>query len=474
MCSYLDSTLLAMLLKLIMKVIRNRISKLVYLDLGSGSSALKRRKRLILFILIFMICGFIPLFINTWNGPDGSKVVQSSLIHQGYPDLFERERDFLEHHKITEHILKKGETLCDCLATEDISPDTALEYTNALKKYLNLKSLKPGDYIRLFMDKNTNVLKKLIYRRGNEEVLTVIKTPLGMVTSRNTKDYVKHVTSAWGTVNSTLYEAGLKKGVNMELILELADIFAWDVDFATDIRPNDTFKFIYEEYYRDGKLVRNGRILAAEFVNAGIKHEAFYFEDKEGHKDYYDTQGRCLRKHFLRSPLRYKRISSYFSRRRFHPILRIYRPHLGIDYAAPVGTPVESVGDGRIEFIGWKGDYGKFIRIRHNHNYVTTYGHLSRFARGLKRGQRVKQGQLIGYVGSTGLATGPHLDFRMIHNGIFVNHLKIKSPPAAPVKKRYLDAFNTAVLRLRDQLETIAPKVSAATEKSISRGYKGG
>ncbi len=463
-----------MLLKLIMKAIRNRIFKRLYLDLVSRSFDLKKRKRLILFILVFMVCGFISLFINTWNGPDRGKAVQSSLINQGYPDLFERERNYLKRHKIIEHTLKNGETLCDCLAREGISPDTAFEYANALKKYLNLKSLKPSDSIRLFVDKNTNMLKKLIYGRGNGEVLTIVKTPLGMVTSRNSKDYVKRVTSAWGMVSSTLYEAGLEKDIDMELILKLADIFAWDIDFASDIRPNDSFKFIYEEYYRDGRRVKNGKILAAEFVNAGIKHEAFYFEDKEGYKDYYNHQGKSLRKHLLRSPLRYKRISSYFSRRRLHPILRIYRPHPGVDYAAPVGTPVESVGDGRVEFIGWKGNYGKFIRIRHNYNYITTYGHLSRFARGLKRGQRVKQGQVIGYVGSTGLSTGPHLDFRMMHNGAFVNPLKIKSPPVVPVKKTYLDVFNTTVIKLRDQLGTIVPKVSAAMEKSISQGYKGG
>ncbi|HIC90700.1 MAG TPA: M23 family metallopeptidase, partial [Syntrophaceae bacterium] len=228
------------------------------------------------------------------------------------------------------------------------------------------------------------------------------------------------------------------------------------------------------EYYRDGRWIKNGRILAAEFVNVGSKYQAFYFEDGKGHGDYYDSEGRCLRKQFLKSPLRYKRISSYFSRRRFHPILKIYRPHLGIDYAAPVGTPVESIGDGKIEFIGWKGDYGRFIRVKHNRNYITTYGHLSRFAKGLKKGSRIKQGQVIGYVGSTGLATGPHLDFRMIRNGRFVNPLKIQPPPVAPIRKESMEAFNATVLNLAERLKAISLKASVQVQEDTYRERKGG
>jgi murein DD-endopeptidase MepM/ murein hydrolase activator NlpD len=334
--------------------------------------------------------------------------------------------------------------------------------------------LRPGDHLKFLLERDTNVLKKLVYGRGPEEILTVIRTPLGLVASKSTTAYVTRNAVAYGTVMKSLYEAGLNADIDAGLILELADIFAWDIDFATDIRSGDTFKLVYEEYYKEGKWIRNGRILAAEFINNGSTHQAFYFEDSEGREDYYNHKGRCLRKQFLKSPLRYKRISSYFSPRRLHPILKIYRPHLGVDYAAPTGTPVESIGDGTVEFAGWKGDYGRFVRIRHNHNYITTYGHLSRYARGLRRGQRVKQGEVIGYVGSTGLATGPHLDFRVIRRGEFINPLHIESPPANPVKRADLEVFYSAVSRLTAELEVTTKRASAGIDANSHRERKGG
>ncbi|MDL1973061.1 MAG: M23 family metallopeptidase, partial [Deltaproteobacteria bacterium] len=217
--------------------------------------------------------------------------------------------------------------------------------------------------------------------------------------------------------------------------------------------------------YTNGKFIRNGRILAAEFVNKGRRLEAYYFEDPTGHKDYYDANGRSLRKAFLRAPLRYKRISSYFSYHRLHPILGIVRPHLGIDYAAPIGTPVEAVGDGRVVFIGWKRGFGKFIKIRHNHIYTSTYGHLSRFARGLKKGSFVKQGQVIGYVGSTGLSTGPHLDFRFMAHGRYINYLKFKQPESKSIPRCFRLSFREKVERLRNIMES---KFYAAIDDDLS------
>jgi len=234
-----------------------------------------------------------------------------------------------------------------------------------------------------------------------------------------------------------------KEGISNELILNFADIFSWEIDFLTDPRKGDSFQMIWERYISpEGNVLMEGRILAAQYVNQGKKYTAIFYQDPEGHRGYFTPDGKSLRKSFLRSPLHYRRISSYFSYRRFHPILKIYRPHLGIDYAAPTGTPVSSIGDGVVIFAGWNGGFGKQVKIKHPNGYITSYGHLSRIAKGVRRGKKVYQGQVIGYVGATGLATGPHLDFRISKNGRYYNFLKMRLPRAASVKEAYFDDFN--------------------------------
>jgi len=209
----------------------------------------------------------------------------------------------------------------------------------------------------------------------------------------------------------------------------------------TEPRPDDTFKLIWEKTYKKGEEFSDGQILVAQYLGKEVSYTAILFEDPEGQKDYYTIKGESLRKEFLRSPLNYRRISSYFSYRRFHPILKYYRPHLGIDYAAPRGTPVASIGDGVVTYVGLEADYGRFVKVRHRNGYYSTYGHLSRYGKGIKRGAEVNQGQVIGYVGASGLTTGPHLDFRVIRNGKFVNFLKINVPPAESVRDKYRREF---------------------------------
>jgi murein DD-endopeptidase MepM/ murein hydrolase activator NlpD len=258
------------------------------------------------------------------------------------------------------------------------------------------------------------------------------------------RDYEMRVSAVRGEIQSSLFMAVDRAGEDDQLALDLAEIFAWDVDFNTELQRGDSFRVSVEKMYLDGSFSRYGRILAAELVRGERTLQAIRFEGREG-TGYYTPLGTPLRKAFLRSPLRFSRISSGFSRARFHPILKKTRPHLGVDYAAPVGTPVRASGDGLVTLAGWWGGYGKTVRLRHPNGYETIYGHLSRID--VKRGQRVTQEMILGAVGTTGLSTGPHLDYRMLKDGAFVNPLTLKSPPAEPVPA----AERTAFFAVRDQ-----------------------
>ena len=247
-----------------------------------------------------------------------------------------------------------------------------------------------------------------------------------------------------GKVEGSLFDAVTQAGESPELAMRIADIFSWDLDFNTETRPGDTFRVVVEKKkLANGQLLGYGKILAAEYVNDGRPYRAVLFHDPQGVPAYYTPSGKSMKKAFLHSPLRFgARITSHFSYARFHPILRLYRPHLGTDYAAPAGTPVQSIGDGRVIYAGWKGEDGQLVKIQHINGYETYYMHLSRVL--VRVGQRVAQGQIIGRVGMTGLATGPHLDFRIERHGSFVNFEHLPLPPTNPVAKRDMPEF-TAV-----------------------------
>ncbi|RLB12889.1 MAG: hypothetical protein DRG82_16555 [Deltaproteobacteria bacterium] len=258
-----------------------------------------------------------------------------------------------------------------------------------------------------------------------------------------------------GRIRSSLYESVMEIYGDPELALSLSEIYAWQIDFHNDIRKGDTFKLIFEEKIHPRGTRKIGKILAAVFHNAGKTFWAIRFTNADSTFDYFDLQGRNLRRKFLRSPFKYMpRISSRFSYRRFHPILKRYRPHLGVDYAAPTGTPVLALGDGRVVFRGWKGGFGRFIKIKHNGMYSTSYGHLSRYAKNIKVGTWVTQGQVIGYVGSTGLATGPHLDFRFYKNGTPVNPLTVDIPAGEPIHPSIADKYAAYCRMIIKKLES--------------------
>lgn len=336
--------------------------------------------------------------------------------------------------------LKTRQTLSGLLRQRGVPPELSSLILEKLRELQDLRRCHPGDsvYLEISPEGELNYFEYVVdptriyvVKKGNEGIENYEKKV-------KVDTILAHVE---GVVESSLYETVLSVDELPELAYDFADIFAWVLDFNTELRKGDRFRALFTKNFVDQEFVGYGRILAGVYEGWSGDFHAFYFEDPGGHRDYYDLEGRSLRRMFLKAPLGYRRISSYFSHKRLHPILKIYRPHYGVDYAAPVGTPVSAVGDGLIIFCGRKGDFGKLIRIKHPNSFMTEYGHLSRFARGMRRGIRVKQGQVIGYVGSTGLSTGPHLQYGVKRYGRYVNPLKVNPPAADPVKKKYLPQF---------------------------------
>jgi murein DD-endopeptidase MepM/ murein hydrolase activator NlpD len=302
-----------------------------------------------------------------------------------------------------------------------------------------LDTLHPGESLHL-----THRDGKLfgLERRLNEsQTLKVSRAPDGLKADVLQNAVQLRPLTVQGVITSSLFEAVEAAGAHDQTAVSLADIFGWDIDFVLDVRPGDSFVVTYEEIWRDGAYLHDGPIEAAEFVNQGREFRAVRYTDPEGGSHYYTPDGRSLHKAFLRAPVEFTRVSSGFNSARFHPILHRIRAHKGIDYAAPIGTPVHAAGDGRIRFAGWMGGYGNFVEIEHSSSIVTVYGHLSRFAQGTHVGAHVTQGTVIAYVGMTGLATGPHLHYEYRVNGVFKNPATVELPAAAPIDERYRADF---------------------------------
>ncbi len=271
--------------------------------------------------------------------------------------------------------------------------------------------------------------------------LRVIRQDDGFSAKQVRHRLVSKYVKARGLISTSLFEAGADAGVSDRTIMNLAGIFAWDIDFVLDIRQGDQFEIIVEELWRDGKRVREGEILAAEFVNQGEQFRAIRYTDPNGDSSYYTPDGRNMRKAFLRAPLSFSRISSNFNPNRRHPVLNTIRAHKGVDYAAANGTPVMAAGEGKVIFRSKKGGYGNTVIVQHGGNITTLYAHLSKFNRQARNGSRVKQGQTIGYVGQSGLATGPHLHYEYRKNGAYLNPRTVKLPDAAPIDPALKDDF---------------------------------
>ncbi len=341
------------------------------------------------------------------------------------------------------------------LSRTDLANIMTLE---SARKYLRL--VKPGDEI--FVRESGGKILQLDRQVSLSEVLSIRRTDDSFDAQMVERELEAQPVRANGTINSSLFLAAADAGISDRTIMNLAGIFAWDVDFVLDIRQGDTFSLVYEEYWQDGKQVAEGDILAAEFVNRGKQFRAIRYKDASGRVDYYTPEGRSVRKAFVRAPLSFSRISSNFDPRRRHPKLNTIRAHKGVDYAAPTGTPIKAAGDGKVIHRGRKGGYGNAVIIQHGGNITTLYAHMSRFSKA-RLGSRVRQGDIIGYVGSTGLATGPHLHYEYRRNGVHMNPRTVKLPDAEPINAAYLADFKKAAGPLLMQLDNERTLVAAGT-----------
>jgi murein DD-endopeptidase MepM/ murein hydrolase activator NlpD len=263
--------------------------------------------------------------------------------------------------------------------------------------------------------------------------------------------------SAVAEITHSLFIDGQRAGLSDKTIMEFIGVFGWDVDFLRDLQRGDQFSVVFEEVYKDGMKIASGKILAAEFINKGKRLRAIYYEHDDGIAGYYSDKGEAMRKAFLRTPVNFTRISSRFSLARRHPILNRVRAHRGVDYSAPTGTPIQAVADGKVIFAGWKGGYGNVVQLKHGSAYSTLYGHMTNFARGIRNGQTVSQGQTIGYVGRTGLATGPHLHYEFMVNGVHRDPMTVKLPNALPLDTKYLTDFKRQAAPLIARIDTLGP-----------------
>lgn len=361
-----------------------------------------------------------------------------------------------------EYRIKSGDNLARIFKQQGMSAQLLHKITHSSEQAANLARIVPGQTLRFEFDAEEQLVT-LEHVLSPIRKLRIAVTDEGFSAQEVRKDVEARTAQTTGTINDSLFIDGQNAGLSDGQIMELAGIFGWDIDFALELRRGDHFSVVYEEHYLDGKKFRDGPILAAEFVNRGTVYRALRFEDAEGNVGYYDPDGSSKRRAFIRTPVKFARVSSGFTNKRWHPVLKRWRSHKGTDYAAPTGTPIKATGAGKVIFRGVKGGYGRVVIIQHGSKYTTLYAHMSRFAKKVKAGSRVKQGQVIGYVGQTGLASGPHLHYEFRVNGVHRNPLTVKLPKSTPLPKAQLASFQQATAGLLARLDDMAPLTMIAT-----------
>ena len=380
--------------------------------------------------IVIVVAALIVYETSSRSGGPAPEGLSTASVGAAGPEAPEAVPDAVS--AATEGAISRGTPFFVEMQRAGIAPVDIQAIVTSSRDVFNFKRVQPGQKYALFTDAS-GALDSLHFVIDNERILKVNQDAGGFVARLDTVAYATEHYVTSGTIHSSIYESLQGQGANPELAAYLAVIFQWDIDFFTDIRKGDTYTILYEnKVYPDGNVTL-GNVLAARIFTRGEEHYAVRYTDKEGRRSYYDTRGNSLQKSLLRAPLRYQRISSNFSHKRLHPVTHTYRPHLGVDYVAPVGTPVRSTGDGTVVEAARNRANGNYVKIKHNRRYTTYYLHLKSFAKGIRGGTRVRQGQVIGYLGSTGLVTAPHLDYRIKVGSRFVNPRTIKLPSREPV-----------------------------------------
>lgn len=431
------------------------MNKYIYYNIYSINKNQSRNKKLILITVILTLLLLFHFLFPSNNNTHYSNEKQKVNRPKSFSTAANTNN--LEANKIVpiKDSVNVGENLISILGNY-LSTQDIIFLTNKSEKIYPLNRLIVGQPYVLYL--RDNRLVSFEYEINDLEKIKVDVTNGDFDIKKLPIIYDIKPTFVEGTIDSSLFEAVEKSGEKDILAIKMADIFAWDIDFIRDIRSGDSFKIIVEKRYREGEFKGYGKILAAQFINQGITYNAFLYTTKSGRTDYFNENGIPLRKAFLKAPLKFTRISSRFTYHRYHPILKKVRPHLGIDYAAPTGTPIKTVGDGVVIKKAYDRAAGRYIKIRHPNGYETIYNHMSRFAKGIYVGKKVRQGEVIGYVGSSGYATGPHLDFRVKYYGKYINPLKIKSTPLKPLPKEELALFK----------EKISPYILALKKNDVT------
>ena len=430
-------------------------------DLGGRLNGVKR-PRLFVALAVPIV---LPLFLAAVRDQPEFGAVSSAAavppIQLRYDELRKPFRAELPEHSLILTV-EQNDTLDAVLTSGGLSRGESALLTREFGKSIDLRRIKPGHLVRFHYDQH-GVVDSVQMKVTGWGQLNAIRSGSSFNVTAQEAVMRQIETSISASVNRSLYEAIRESGEGPALVQQLVDVFQWDVDFF-QLRKGDSFSFVVAKHYAGSDVVGYGPITGARFTHRGTTYEAFRHEHADGTAGYYGRAGAPLRKQFLKAPLKFTRVTSGFSKKRFHPVLNVFRPHHGIDYGAPTGTPVMTTADGVVVEARFKTGEGNFVRIRHNASYETYYLHLSRFAKGLKKGTKVTQGDVIGYVGATGLATGPHLDYRVTERGKWLNPLHLKSITPDPLRGGQLARFKANAARLAGKLET--PGVALA-EKPV-------
>ncbi len=353
-----------------------------------------------------------------------------------------------------EERIGRGDTLADILSRMDVAAGDARDFLATARQSRALAHLAPGRSVLARVTAGGQLMT-FRYLAAEDKLVTVSRANGEFRLQEQDVTLEPRLLMRSGKIQGSLFGATDAADVPDRVASEMAEAFSGDIDFHKDLRRGDHFSVVYEAYYFEGQLIRTGRLLAAEFINQGKSHQALYFRDAQGRDGYYTPDGQNMKRAFLKSPMPFTRISSGFSNSRYHPVLKEWRSHKGIDYAAPAGTPVRAVADAVVDFAGVQGGYGNLVILKHQGVYSTAYGHLSRYGKGIKRGARVNQGQVIGYVGATGLATGPHLHYEFRVAGVQKNPLALKLPTSYPLDARSKAQFAAATGPMLHRLELL-------------------